>query len=134
MDSKICSRCNIDKPITDYNRYKKFKNGEPYFAYYTYCKKCKVSVYSANQRASYLKKKFNLTVEEYQDLYIAQSGVCLICKVDFLTLPKRPAIDHCHNTGKIRGLLCANCNAGIGFLKDDPKILREAAKYLTKFL
>lgn len=43
------------------------------------------------------------------------------------------AVDHCHKTGKVRGLLCQNCNHGIGMLKDDPKLLKNAIIYLSKF-
>ena len=57
----------------------------------------------------------------------AQNNKCAICKNEFT---KTPSIDHCHNTGLVRGLLCSDCNVGIGFLKDNKEYLSNAIKYL----
>ena len=64
----------------------------------------------------------------------SQNGVCAVCKTkpDFKTWKKRLSIDHCHVTGRVRGLLCDPCNSGIGMLKDDPSILENAIKYLAR--
>lgn len=75
-----------------------------------------------------IKRKFNITEEEYKSLLKKQNNQCAICKRedDY----QRIGVDHNHTTGKIRGLLCARCNTGIGFLQDDIKLLKEAIKYL----
>ena len=67
--------------------------------------------------------------EEYDRLLIEQNNKCAICKND---IGHEAAVDHNHETKKIRGLLCRNCNVGIGFLQDQPSILRAAAEYLDK--
>ena len=55
---------------------------------------------------------------------------CMICGVDEPTNGKALAVDHCHNTGRFRGLLCVSCNAGVGMFKDTPSLLVAAASYL----
>lgn len=76
-----------------------------------------------------LRSKFNLTPDEYFDLLEQQEGVCAICGKD--ELGRRLAVDHCHETKAVRGLLCRKCNMGIGLLGDDPEILQKALRYLT---
>ena len=79
-------------------------------------------------RARKLKKQFGLSFEEYDRMYTDQRGVCKICGCQ--SGAKRLAVDHCHATGKVRGLLCGNCNTSLGKMKDDPELLRRAALYL----
>ena len=71
-----------------------------------------------------LKYKYGLSWEEYLILYDSQEGSCKICKTPLSLLSenqtKTANVDHCHSTGKIRGLLCGDCNRGIGLLKDSP--------------
>lgn len=62
-------------------------------------------------------------------LWLAQDKQCAICKID---IPKTAHIDHDHETKKLRGLLCRNCNPGLGQFKDNPAILDAAAAYLRK--
>lgn len=76
-----------------------------------------------------LKYKFNMTVKSYFSMLEDQDGVCKICK-KLCVKNQRLSVDHCHKTGKIRGLLCHNCNSGLGYFKDSIKSLEEAAKYL----
>lgn len=77
----------------------------------------------------HLKNFFNISIEEYNQMITKQNGVCKLCKLPCPT-GRNLAVDHCHKTGKVRGLLCVNCNKGIGLLKDDPYLLRSAASYL----
>lgn len=83
-----------------------------------------------------LRKNFGISFADYQRMLDAQGGVCDICKkpetrtrYGKLTLL---AVDHCHGSGAIRGLLCNNCNNGIGRFNDDPDLLRAAADYLER--
>ena len=82
-------------------------------------------------------RKFGITRQEYADLYLAQNGVCAICcQPETATRNgkiKALAVDHCHTTGTVRGLLCAECNIGIGKLRDDRNVLLNAIKYLDKY-
>ncbi len=91
-----------------------------------------------NYNKRYNLKKFGLTLEQYNEMFKNQNGLCAIChkpevKIDLKTgLILSLAVDHNHITGKVRGLLCRNCNVGIGYLLDSSDILRNAALYLDK--
>jgi hypothetical protein len=95
----------------------------------------KVSVYA---RRHHLKKKFGLTPEQFMQMYDNQEGLCAICSTLMLVSeggrsgrqPRHAVLDHDHATGKVRGLLCRRCNTGIGMLRDDPRIVLNAASYL----
>jgi len=90
----------------------------------------------ASQRRARLKMNFGLTTEQYDEILAAQGHVCAICRrpesyVRFgKTCPL--SVDHDHETGKVRGLLCNHCNRGIGMLGDDPLRLRSAVAYLER--
>lgn len=81
-------------------------------------------------RRSRLWRKFKITPEEYDELLKKQNGVCAICSGR--DEKKELAVDHDHTTGKIRGLLCSNCNPGIGFMKDSIELLEKAIAYLKE--
>lgn len=77
--------------------------------------------------------KYGLTPPEINALMAKQSNACAICETTGLEGPKRfPFVDHCHSTGKVRGLLCENCNLGLGQFMDRPDWLRKAAEYLEQ--
>jgi len=84
-------------------------------------------------------KKYGIDTETYNEMLLKQSNVCAIC---FLPESKKHqngkicklAIDHCHKTGKIRGLLCSKCNTGIGNLKDSAELCLNAHRYLNNHL
>jgi hypothetical protein len=78
-------------------------------------------------------KKHGITLEEFRKLMEQQEGKCAICGYADLA-DKRffPVVDHCHKTMQIRGLLCMNCNQGLGKFKDDPGLLMAAIRYLLK--
>jgi Recombination endonuclease VII len=98
--------------------------------------------YTPEQRSSYarewhLQRKFKLTGEEYATLLGKQGGGCAVCGQKETHRYKSGklkdlSVDHDHTTGAIRGLLCFNCNQGIGRLQDSPALLRKAAEYLEK--
>jgi len=79
-------------------------------------------------RSALYRHKYRITIEQYDTLLAAQNGVCAICS--------RPpgkrhlAVDHCHTTKAVRGLLCVNCNTAVGKLNDDPVLLQRAIDYL----
>jgi hypothetical protein len=84
-------------------------------------------------RKYYLRIKYDITLDDYEEMLISQNNSCKICGS---ISPNRKNvkyfhIDHDHKTGEIRGLLCHECNTGIGKLKDDPTLLRKAASYLS---
>lgn len=82
------------------------------------------------QRIRRLKKVYNLSVEEYDSLIEQQGNKCKVCEVSFEE--NWINIDHCHSTGKIRGLLCVCCNLALGGAKDDINILNKLINYLEE--
>ena len=89
-------------------------------------------------RERHLQKRYRLSNEDYEALLFSQNGGCAICKTDSCyTHPKsgKPvslSVDHCHDTGTIRGILCKDCNIGLANFKDEPTLLLRAIDYLTK--
>ena len=78
-------------------------------------------------REENLRFRYGIGVEDYEEMYKNQKGKCAICKKKE---KKNLDVDHCHATGKIRGLLCRNCNTALGKVYDDPKILAKMFMYL----
>ena len=91
--------------------------------------------YKTDYKDSDLRRRFGISLFDYSQMLLAQGGKCAICggtdgghrNGD----PKALAVDHCHTTGKVRGLLCEACNTGIGKLKEDVEILQSAIRYLN---
>lgn len=89
-------------------------------------------------KSAFLKRRYGVTIDQYYDLLDSQRGVCGICEKPesneiggkVLAL----AVDHDHDTGAVRALLCSNCNRALGLFKDDPALLDAAKAYLTKHL
>lgn len=129
MLTKPCTCCGEEKPLSEYSPHPtgKFKKQPE-------CKKCKrlkQRKYNAKrtkeeQRATNIKHKYGISLEEYESMYAAQSGKCAICDKHLDKL----YIDHEHTTGKIRALLCSHCNLGLGHFKDDEEYLIRAIVYL----
>jgi hypothetical protein len=83
-------------------------------------------------RISRLRKKFGLTLDDFDAMLTSQGGRCAICPVTEPGGVGTWAVDHCHKTGRVRGILCNRCNRGIGRFGDDPARLRAAAAYLMQ--
>ena len=79
------------------------------------------------EKKDQIKHKYGLSIEDFEKIKIEQSNQCSICRKEFV---KTPHIDHCHKTGRVRGLLCLKCNRGIGMLDDDVGNLERAINYL----
>lgn len=82
--------------------------------------------YSRKARIAYT--RYGITPEEKAVLFEKQGGCCAICLEPLVKV----TIDHCHETGKVRGLLCYNCNVGLGLFKDSPERLHTAISYLER--
>lgn len=83
------------------------------------CRSCK--------RKRYIKRKYGLTLEEYEGLLKSQDGLCVIC------MTRKPLyIDHNHSTGKVRGILCQQCNTAIGYFLEDQEIMKRAIEYIKQ--
>lgn len=135
-DPKKCTRCGELKPRSDFYPHAVAKNGVSAWCKVCTCaatldrqKRDKEGVKLINRRAK-LKKSFGITVQQYDEMLDAQGGCCALCGSDFPGGRGRFVVDHCHETGKIRGLLCNLCNVGLGALRDSPQLLQKAIQYL----
>ena len=83
-----------------------------------------------------LRTKYGLSIEEFNEMVTRQGNACAVCKKEesavFNGVAKRLAVDHCHETGKVRGLLCQSCNIALGNVKDNIKTLNNMIDYLNK--
>jgi len=145
---KICKTCKTERPLQEFRRYSKHRAGlKPNCIYCL--RSANRSYYNNNtlkcneackrhykQNPEYyknkdLKKKFGISLEEWNQMFANQQGRCLICNIHSDDLYKSLAVDHCHSTGAIRGLLCEPCNLAIGLLKENINSLKGAINYLT---
>jgi hypothetical protein len=115
-----CRICKIKKKNSEFYKNPKDKSG-----YYSECKIC------LNKRTAETKliSKYNLTTEQRDAMILKQNNRCVICN-DLFSDSKRTHVDHCHNTNKVRAILCHLCNTALGGFKDDLKILQNAIDYL----
>lgn len=137
---KPCNKCKINKPLEEFYIHKRGKYGRKGLC--AVCERKRTADWRASAgaahktkaRARHLEDKYNLTLEEYESRVVAQRHRCAICGVDELqVLNKRLYVDHCHSTGKVRGLLCHMCNSGLGYFKDDVELLDLAKLYLQEY-
>lgn len=82
-----------------------------------------------NNKKGALKRKYKITLEQYQELFEKQNGVCAICKG--IEEGRMLSVDHNHSTGKVRGLLCGSCNRALGLFQDSPVLLETAKEYVS---
>jgi hypothetical protein len=155
---KVCTKCKVEKPLDEdnFHRDKRSKDGwsprcklckrETHKAWrdrpgnYEKTKEYQERYYAKNpdkplqyDRQTKLRRKYGIDIKEYERLEAEQGGRCAICK----ELPSDPRgyrlhVDHCHATGKVRGLLCTSCNSGLGRFKDSVERLESAVKYLEQ--
>jgi hypothetical protein len=139
-----CSRCGQEKNPEDFSLARNITRGRQYW-----CRECAAQfarerIWAWRQsldpelrarydRSSNLMRLYGLTLDEYDALVVQQDGVCAICgEPPVKGRGKRLVVDHDHQTGRIRGLLCALCNVAIGYLREDPELFDRAKTYLTK--
>ena len=131
MSSKTCKDCGTEKPLDEFYANKKRKDGRA-----TYCMPCANARSAAwrknnpkknavHHRRSHLKKMYGITVEQYDEMYEKQGGKCFICEKEEAT-----HVDHCHDSGDVRALLCNGCNSAIGMFKEDPDAMIAGAMYI----
>ncbi len=139
---KTCTKCKIKKPLDRFTKDSRRADGAG-----SWCKVChnerhwvnreennaKCKAHYAANKAKYKNyhrlKSYGVSQEQYDSMFENQKGCCAICN-QTLDQSKNTCVDHCHKTGKVRGLLCANCNFGIGHLKDSIPLIESAIQYL----
>jgi hypothetical protein len=97
----------------------------------TYIKVVRKKHVYVNKKDSYLQKNYLITLDEYNLIFSKQEGRCVICGKHQSEIKKALSVDHCHKTGKVRGLLCGKCNMGLGSFEDDIENLKCAILYLN---
>ena len=131
---KLCSICKTLKPESSFSPDSSAKDGRRgscKFCHAEYKRSTQKAPISKEQRRKYrIKGRYGISLEEYNDLLVNQSGKCGICEK--LPLFDPLCVDHDHNTGKVRGLLCSNCNKGVGLLQDSISVLSSAINYLSR--
>ena len=149
QDTKDCPKCSFEKPLFSFYKDATKKDGLT-----SYCKTCsknkrkvkykenteaekaKLKKYYNNNKDKaknyYLTKNYGIDVEVYEQMFKEQEGKCAICGAAHEDLNRGLFVDHCHSSGKVRGLLCQFCNTLLGMAQDKLEILQKASNYLTK--
>lgn len=135
---KNCSTCKKSLPSTEFHKDASKKDG-----LHNNCKTCAKelrrrresnpvarALKAQKRRAWGLATNYGLTSVQYLEMYDAQEGKCAICKEN--PGGKWLAVDHCHKTGAVRGLLCSDCNLMLGNSGDRPDVLVAGAEYLHR--
>lgn len=132
---KRCIRCGEEKPLDEFPRY--WSGAKQNHYHRGDCRDCraewqrdhaKTDKRKRQQKDAILRRTYGITLEQYEEILRDQGGGCAICGA----VPDQRSldVDHCHETGAVRGLLCGSCNNGIGRFQDDPDLLEQAAEYL----
>lgn len=127
----ICKTCNTEKPKKDFSRLKSRRSG-----IIPHCKIChnkKMKLWNKKHpfysRNSNLMKNYGITSDDYDKMLKEQNNVCKVCNGPAMG-KGRYHVDHCHKTGKIRGLLCHKCNVALGMVQDNIEHLNKLIVYL----
>jgi len=121
--NKRCAKCGKMVPVNDFSFNRRNKDGRG-----SYCKSCAHD----SARKSALKLLYGLSLSDYDTLLACQEYKCAICKRPFDSNSKSLHVDHNHQSGKVRGLLCAQCNIIIGMCSENPNILSNIISYLEE--
>jgi Recombination endonuclease VII len=119
--TKTCTKCKVEKPMDakHFPLHNKTKSG-----FDSWCRECRSSYRSETRRGKYREM---ISDEDLKNI-IETFKECIICGS-----PEDLVVDHCHKTNVIRGMLCNNCNRGLGHFKDDPELLEFARMYLLGY-
>lgn len=121
---KTCNSCTTDKPLSDFYNNGKWKQGS--------CKPCLIKKNNKVAQKNHLKRKYNLSLEEFHEKLENQKYCCALCGKTQEDEGSFLCVDHNHDTGKVRDLLCRVCNRALGLFKDNPELLRKAAEYIER--
>lgn len=136
MGEKTCQLCGEKKPLLDYHNNKQIPDGK-----HTICKACNKEKTRAwrianptKYRSAQYKRKYGITYEEVQALKQGCNYTCEVCGLqETQALRGTLFVDHCHKTGRVRGMLCQRCNTILGQCEDSIETLKAAVTYLERF-
>lgn len=131
--TKRCPKCREVKPLALFHKNQSLPLGVT-----VWCAACRRSAEkdrTARDPEHYLRERlksvYGLSLERYNEMKVEQNGCCRICLTPISG--KNCHVDHCHQTGKVRALLCGRCNPGIAMFDESPAILLRAVEYLREF-
>ena len=129
---KICRKCGDEKSLSDFDKHPKMKDG-----HLNHCKKCQHKLskkYRQTEKGKMvvtrhnLKRGYGMTIEQYNQMLADQNGVCFLCGKP--ELHRRLCVDHNHETGEIRKLLCTKCNWNGGYIENNVDLGKQILKYI----
>lgn len=144
---RYCTVCSLFKPWAEYSekkakRYRYKENAQVHQLKQPKCKACAVKEtqawYATNKdvaKNTRLLSAYGMNLNEYKARIIAQDNSCPICNKQFSEGafgPDSPVVDHCHTNGHVRGIICNECNRGLGYFRDNKEALMNAAQYLVE--
>lgn len=153
MKTKICIKCGEQKAVNEYYSHRHMTDGR-----LGACRVCCIAarrlahanrdveshrrkkrayhkVYGPKQKDWRMRKLYGLSLDQYNALVKKQKGRCLIClakEADFPQYRPQLLVDHCHQSKKVRGLLCDYCNKGLGYFRDNVGLMENAIKYIQR--
>lgn len=137
ISERRCGRCLLTQPLDMFCMKKRAaKYPGRLSAMNSTCKACmaedrKASKATGAFEASRLRLAYGMTIEDWNLMFMRQSGCCVICRRHQTEVPKaKLQVDHCHASGVVRGLLCSDCNMGLGLFRDNAESLARAIHYL----
>ena len=127
---KKCKECKEVKPKAEYWKMAKAADGLQYR-----CKPCALAsrkkyATPSYRKKAYLKNTYGISKEEYEMMFARQDSRCALCHIDASDTPRGLFVDHCHESGQVRDLLCLNCNTALGHFKDNPQLMEKGAQYV----
>ena len=131
---KYCSMCSEHLPLESFPKASRSHDGR--FTWCTPCTRQRNRARTPEQKRNWaLRSKYGITLQQYEEMLEAQGSRCAICQTKESNPDRKLApfaVDHCHATGKVRSLLCSNCNFMLGAARDDVSTLTAAIRYLTE--
>ncbi len=137
---RVCHVCKVEKKYSEFyiKNATPTRRTNPHSISYD-CKECQKKIRKeryhndpVKARNRDLKRRYGITLDDYDRILVLQNNKCAICNSTSSGKKNNKyfVVDHCHTTGKIRGLLCHGCNVGMGHLQDDVELLEKAIAYL----
>lgn len=120
---KFCTKCGEFRTCDEFNF--RAKSGDKLQSWCKHCYKLRTED-PLYRRNTHLVRRYGINLAEHDAMIRDQAGLCGVCKKKMI----KTHTDHCHKTGRVRMILCASCNHGLGFFKDDPELLEAAATYI----
>jgi len=127
---KTCNECHEHKPLGDFYSSNKSKVANATTPQGTVLSMC-ILCHKANGKRAHYVRTYGITMEDAQSLLDSQDGECAICTTPLSITESTACVDHDHLTGAVRGMLCRQCNGGIGLLQDSREVVSKALAYLT---